>query len=103
MNNALMNYPTLRRNKINGWIKKKFGKIYINEPPDLGQDIRIFVSHEDGQQNLSKQRGLIIRQDGQDYSFGGIGQPSSPDNREMGSWLQGWNQCQVSTTWPLPC
>lgn len=72
MNNALMNYRTLRRNKINGWIKKKFGKTYINEPPDLEQDIRIFVSHEDGQQKLSKQRGLVIRQDGQDYSFGGI-------------------------------
>lgn len=103
MNNALMNNPTLRRNKINGWVKKKFGKTYINEPPNLGQDIRIFVFHVDGQQKLSKQRGLVIRQDGQDCSFRGVGQPSSPGNIDMGSWLQGWNQCQVSTTWPLPC
>lgn len=63
MNNAFMDNLAFRKNKVNVWIKKKFGKTYINEPPNLGQDIGIFVFHVDGQQK-SKQRGLVIRQDG---------------------------------------
>lgn len=40
------------------------------------------MSHVDGQQKLSKQRRLVIRQDGQDHSFCHIGQHSSPGNRD---------------------
>lgn len=61
MNNALMDKPTFRRNKINVWIKKNFGKTCINKPPNLEQDIRIFMFNLDDQQKLSKQRGLVIR------------------------------------------
>lgn len=45
------------------------------------QNLGIFASHVDGQQKLSKQRRLVIRQDGQDHSFCHIGQHSSPGNR----------------------
>lgn len=65
------------------------------------QNLGIFASHVDGQQKLSKQRRLVIRQDGQDHSFCHIGQHSSPGNREMRSWLQGWRQSRVSPTWPF--